>query len=66
MFILDEKCLEILSNCHKALSPNGKVVVVFIKNHYDGKILFDASYDILELGKEEKYMNLNIGSRNLM
>lgn len=24
----DEKCIEILSNCHKALSPNGKVVVV--------------------------------------
>jgi len=24
----DEKCLEILSNCHKALSPNGKMIVV--------------------------------------
>ncbi|ESW15658.1 hypothetical protein PHAVU_007G091000 [Phaseolus vulgaris] len=24
----DEKCIEILSNCHKALFPNGKVVVV--------------------------------------
>ncbi|KAJ1424906.1 Winged helix-like DNA-binding domain superfamily [Sesbania bispinosa] len=24
----DEKCLEFLSNCHKALSPNGKVIVV--------------------------------------
>ncbi|KAL2324738.1 hypothetical protein Fmac_023796 [Flemingia macrophylla] len=24
----DEKCLNFLSNCHKALSPNGKVVVV--------------------------------------
>ncbi|WVY98732.1 hypothetical protein V8G54_030883 [Vigna mungo] len=26
----DEKCVEILSNCHKALSPNGKVVVLEI------------------------------------
>ncbi|KOM35771.1 hypothetical protein LR48_Vigan02g192100 [Vigna angularis] len=26
----DEKCVEILSNCHKALSPNGKVVVMEI------------------------------------
>ncbi|WJX80732.1 hypothetical protein P8452_63690 [Trifolium repens] len=24
----DEKCLEILSNCHKALPPNGKVILV--------------------------------------
>ncbi|KAK2379022.1 isoliquiritigenin 2'-O-methyltransferase [Trifolium repens] len=24
----DEKCIEFLSNCHKALSPNGKVIVV--------------------------------------
>ncbi|XP_061365965.1 isoliquiritigenin 2'-O-methyltransferase-like [Gastrolobium bilobum] len=24
----DDKCLEILSNCHKALPPNGKVIVV--------------------------------------
>ncbi|CAJ1976811.1 unnamed protein product [Sphenostylis stenocarpa] len=24
----DEKCLEILSNCHRALSPTGKVIVV--------------------------------------
>ncbi|TKY51530.1 Isoliquiritigenin 2'-O-methyltransferase [Spatholobus suberectus] len=24
----DEKCVEILSNCHKALPPNGKVIVV--------------------------------------
>jgi caffeic acid 3-O-methyltransferase len=24
----DEKCIEFLSNCHKALPPNGKVIVV--------------------------------------
>ncbi|GAU19816.1 hypothetical protein TSUD_170410 [Trifolium subterraneum] len=24
----DEKCLEILSNCHKALPPNGKIILV--------------------------------------
>lgn len=24
----DEECLKFLSNCHKALSPNGKVIVV--------------------------------------
>ncbi|XP_061346298.1 isoliquiritigenin 2'-O-methyltransferase-like [Gastrolobium bilobum] len=24
----DEKCIELLSNCHKALPPNGKVIVV--------------------------------------
>ncbi|KAJ1424900.1 Winged helix-like DNA-binding domain superfamily [Sesbania bispinosa] len=24
----DEKCIEFLSNCHKALSPNGKVIVM--------------------------------------
>jgi caffeic acid 3-O-methyltransferase len=24
----DEKCFEILSNCHKALPPNGKVILV--------------------------------------
>jgi len=24
----DEKCVEILSNCQKALSPNGKVIVL--------------------------------------
>jgi len=26
----DEKCVEILSNCHKALSGNGKVIVLEI------------------------------------
>ncbi|CAK8540685.1 unnamed protein product [Lathyrus sativus] len=24
----DEKCIEILSNCHKALPPNGKVIII--------------------------------------
>jgi len=25
---LDEQCTQILSNCHKALPPNGKVVII--------------------------------------